>query len=169
MSTLPRFFYDRDTVQVARELIGKELIHREEGIHRIARIIETEAYLGMVDPASHLYPNGFTPRTEGTWGKPGKAYVFSMHGHACLNAITLSRWPYGCVLIRGVEQDGMSIKGPGRVTKALSINLDHNGKDFTRDCLKVHCGAAPDELECLPRVGVTKAKDMLLRFIVEAP
>ncbi len=122
----------------------------------------------MVDPASHLFPNGFTPRTEGTWGKPGKAYVFSIHGHACLNAITLSQWPYGCVLIRGVEQDGVSIRGPGLVTKALRIGLDHNGKELSGGCMEIH-DSKPVFSRETPRIGISRATDMLLRFTVEAP
>lgn len=163
MVTLPWTFYDRDTTVVARELLGKELVHQEDGSEEVrGRITEVEAYLGMVDPASHVY-NGFTPRTKGTWGYPGRAYVFNVHGHWCLNAITLRTWPFGCVLIRGVE----GVSGPGNLTKYFGIDGEHNGKDLRTSCLRIRPGEGPVVLEDIrqgPRINVSKGKDMHLRF-----
>ncbi len=164
MKPLPRDFYDRDTVAVASDLVGMHLTHSERDFVEVRRITETEAYLGMVDPASHVF-GGMTPRTRGTWGQPGRAYVFSMHGHCCLNAITLSKWPLGCVLIRAVE----GAVGPGKVTKALRVDLEHDGVDLVSGCLRVVWqGHARVKVAQLTRVGVTKAVDMPLRFVEEA-
>ncbi len=172
MHTIPWRFYNHDTIQVARSLIGATLIHSEPDFEVKGDIVETEAYLGMVDPASHIF-NGFTPRTKGTWGVPGSAYVFSIHGHACLNAITLSDFPYGCVLIRGVvvnlEIDALD--GPGKVTKAFGIDLDHNGLDLSNNqsCLTIKYAKSSIDKSSIvrttPRIGISKAKDMRLRFI----
>jgi DNA-3-methyladenine glycosylase len=177
---LERDFYNRDTSLVAKELIGKWLVHKENGSNLRARIVETEAYLGLSDPASHL-ASGFTKRTSNIWGHPGRAYVFLCYGiHACLNAITVDWEPYGCVLIRAVEpvdSDGdgkyCEIKtrsdGPGRLTRALGIDLAHNGKDLTRDCIQIWNPAdeqskTPPEIQITTRVGISKAKDMRLRY-----
>lgn len=168
MNPLPFAFYDRDTVRVARELLGMRLVHQEESFIIHGRIAETEAYLGVVDPASHV-ANGFTGRTKGTWGFPGRLYVFSIHGADCMNAITLGEWPYGCVLIRGILKEGETVKGPGRVTKALRVSPDHNGMDLwhERSCVQIQ---RPEDRDHPPiaslseRVNVSKAADMRLRF-----
>lgn len=177
---LERHFYNRDTSLVARELIGKWLVHKENGHILRARIVETEAYLGLSDPASHL-ASGFTKRTANIWGHPGKAYVFLCYGiHACLNAITIDWEPYGCVLIRAVEPiatDGdngyeaitFRSDGPGRLTRAFGIDMGHNGKDLTKDSIQIwhperESNRSPPEIVVSTRIGISKAKDMRLRY-----
>ncbi len=177
---LEREFYNRDTSLVAKELIGKWLVHKENGSILRARIVETEAYLGLSDPASHL-ASGFTKRTSNIWGHPGKAYVFLCYGiHACLNAITVDWEPYGCVLIRAVEPietDGsedygeiiVRSDGPGRLTRAFGIDIGHSGKDLTKDCIQIWTPKdesieSPPRIETTTRIGISKAKDMRLRY-----
>src|SRR5688500_15689888 len=103
MAALAPSFYNRDTIQVAMELVGKRIVRERDGHRHEGRIVETEAYLGIGDLASHA-AKGLTPRTRTTWGQPGLAYVYRIYGiHWCLNAVTLDREPFGAVLIRAVE------------------------------------------------------------------
>ena len=177
---LPRRFYARDTVQVSRELLGKVLAHGETaGI-----IVETEAYLGGDDLASHSAV-GITPRTQVIFGPPGHAYVYLSYGmHECLNIVAEREGAPGCVLIRALEPlEGIDImrarrpgirtdrdlaSGPGRLTKALAITRAHNGVDMTRGELNVRRPKheRPFEIEVTPRIGITKCADWPLRFII---
>ena len=174
---LSRDFYDRDTTSVARQLIGKILVRRYNGSFRLGRITETEAYLGFDDPASHVGRGRFTFRTEGVWGRPGVAYVFLAYGvHRCFNAITLSREPYGGVLIRGVERlrlrggeaipTGVADDGPGKVCRYLRIGIVHNGADLVDGNIRILSrGFEPEDLSATPRVGISKARIRPLRFV----
>jgi len=174
---LRRGFYDRDTTCVARELIGKLLVRRYDGSFRLGRITETEAYLGFDDPASHVGGGRFTPRTEGIWGRPGVAYVFLAYGvYRCFNAITLSREPYGGVLIRGVERlrledgtvfpSGVRDDGPGKVSRYLRIGLVHNGEDLVEGDIRILSrGFRPEGLSVTRRVGISKARGHPLRYV----
>ena len=104
MSVLPRAFYERNTLRVARDLLGKCLVHRTaEGLVR-GRIVETEAYAGIFDPASHTYKKQVSPRTEIWYGPGGFAYVYSIYGcYVCLGIITEAVGGPGAVLIRALE------------------------------------------------------------------
>src|SRR5437667_5462483 len=146
---LPREFYERDTVQVSRDLLGKILVHgRVAGV-----IVETEAYVGGDDLASHS-ARGVTPRTRVIFGPPGHAYVYFIYGmYECLNLVAEPEGKPGCVLIRAVDpvcgistmfrrrpsarktQDLAS--GPGRLTLAMGITRAQNGRDVTRGSLVV--------------------------------
>jgi DNA-3-methyladenine glycosylase len=177
---LPRRFYARDTVQVSRELLGKVLEHGgSAGI-----IVETEAYLGGDDLASHSAV-GITPRTEVIFGPPGHAYVYLSYGmHECLNIVAEREGQPGCALIRaleplegielmrarrpGIRTDRDLTSGPGRLTKALAITRAHNGVDVTRGELTVRRPRHERqfEIEVTPRIGITKCADWPLRFII---
>jgi len=170
-------FFDRNTVTVARDLIGHILARRYNGSFRLGRIVETEAYLGLRDPACHLY-GGFTPRTQGSWGNPGVAYVFVAYGiHRCLNAITLSHDPYGGVLIRGVEplflvnedavQGGRPLRdGPGKVCRYFSVGRGHNTTSLTQGDLRIlRSRFRPRRIESTRRIGISRAKGRKLRFV----
>ena len=177
---LPRRFYARDTVQVSRDLLGKVLAHGETaGI-----IVETEAYLGGDDLASHSAV-GITPRTQVIFGPPGHAYVYLSYGmHECLNIVAEREGQPGCALIRALEPvEGIEImrarrpgirtdrdlaSGPGRLTKALAITRAHNGVDMTRGELTVRRPRHEREfdIEVTPRIGITKCADWPLRFII---
>jgi DNA-3-methyladenine glycosylase len=142
-------------------------------VHRgvSARIVETEAYLGLADEASHAW-RGLTPRTEVIFGPPGHAYVYLIYGiHDCLNVVAEPEGSPGCVLIRAVEPvagvTGLT-NGPGKLTRALGITLRHNGSDLTRGPLTVHEPekAEPFQIGVSPRIGITRNVDQPLRFFI---
>jgi DNA-3-methyladenine glycosylase len=176
---LSRRFFERPTVDVARELLGKVLVHRgAAGV-----IIETEAYLGGEDLASHS-ARGITPRTRVIFGPPGHAYVYLIYGmYECLNLVAEPEGQPGCVLIRalrpigGIESmfrrrpaarkiDDLA-SGPGKLTLAMNITRAHNGCDVTRGPIVVRkwLREPPVEIEVTPRVGITKCADWPLRFV----
>jgi DNA-3-methyladenine glycosylase len=177
--TLPRAFYNRATVDVARDLLGKVLVHGETaGI-----IVETEAYLGGDDLASHSAA-GITNRTRVIFGPPGHAYVYLSYGmHDCLNIVAEPRGTPGCVLIRALEPvAGLEImrsrrprarsdrdlaSGPGKLTQALAISRKHTGVDVTKGELIVQSGQSGNlEIAVTPRIGITKCADWPLRFYI---
>jgi DNA-3-methyladenine glycosylase len=172
---LKRAFYDRDTVIVSKELLGKYLVHRSDGLERIGRIVEDEAYLGTHDLAAHS-AKGFTKRTKVMFGPPGYAYVYLVYGmHDCMNVVTEHEGHASAVLLRAVEPvkniDGRT-QGPGLLCQAMQIDRHLNGHDLVSDDLYI---AAPPEEEPLtivsrPRVGVDYAKHWrrrLLRFYIK--
>lgn len=133
---LPRDFYDRDTVEVAKDLLGRLLIREIDGRRLVSRVVETEAYVGPHDKASHS-SRGITARTKVMYGPPGHAYVYFIYGmHFCLNAVTDREGHGAAVLIRAVEPldgfpAGCRTDGPGRLTRALSIDKGQNELDLT--------------------------------------
>jgi DNA-3-methyladenine glycosylase len=165
---LPRSFYARPAVEVARALLGKILAHgRISG-----RIVETEAYLGASDAAAHAF-RGPTPRTRVLFGPPGHAYVYLIYGiHNCLNIVAEPEGAAGCVLIRALEpRTGITrpTDGPGKLTRALGITLRHNGCDVASGPLTVSApeAVADFEIGVSPRIGITKAADLPLRFFIK--
>jgi DNA-3-methyladenine glycosylase len=177
---LKRGFYARPTVEVARGLLGKVLVHGPTA----GRIVETEAYLGLEDLAAHA-SRGVTPRTRVIFGPPGHAYVYFIYGrYECLNLIAEPAGQPGCVLIRAIEPlAGVEImrrrrpaarsleelaSGPARLTLAMGISRAHNGLDVTRGELVVleTDGEAPFEIAATPRIGIRHCADWPLRFLV---
>jgi DNA-3-methyladenine glycosylase len=178
---LRRAFYKRGTIEVARELLGKILVHgATAGI-----IVETEAYLGGDDLASHSAA-GITNRTRVIFGPPGHAYVYLSYGmHECLNIVAEPDGKAGCVLIRALEPivglatmyrrraaaraDRDLASGPGKLTQALAITRVHNGVDMTRGSLVVRAPLHADrvEIEVTPRIGISKCADLPLRFLIK--
>ena len=136
MPKLPRSFYDRDTVVVARELLGKLLVHRTEGVERVGRIVEVEAYLGPHDLASHS-SKGRTERTKVMFGPAGYAYVYLVYGlHHCMNIVTEPEGHGAAVLVRAVEPVknlAARANGPGLLCRALGIDQRLNGHDLLSD------------------------------------
>jgi len=146
---LPREFYDRSTLDVARDLLGKVLVHRTAGGVAAGMIVEAEAYIGETDPACHAAP-GPTRRNEPLYGDPGHAYVYFNYGMHCLfNAVTEARGSPAAVLVRALEPvDGEELmrrrrgrphvsahdlcRGPGNLARALGITLADNRADLTR-------------------------------------
>jgi DNA-3-methyladenine glycosylase len=172
---LPRSFYDRDTVLVARELLGKYLVRVSSGeARRIARIVEVEAYLGPHDLASHS-SKGLTRRTRVMFGPPGHAYVYLVYGmHFCMNVVTGPEGRGSAVLLRAVEPvlnvEGPT-RGPGRLCKAMRIDGGLNAHDLTGDGLFIaeSPATAPVPVVRRPRVGVDYAgrwARRLLRYYI---
>ena len=162
MIKLPRSFYDRDTVTVARELLGKFLVHRVSGVELIGRIVEVEAYIGVHDLASHS-SKGLTARTKIMFGQPGRAYVYLIYGvHHCMNVVTESEGNGAAVLIRAIEPvKNISAKtnGPGLLSRAMQIDKRLNDHDLLSRNFFV---AAPDASSPFgivkrPRIGVDYA------------
>lgn len=166
---LPREFYDRDTETVARELLGKQLVHVKDGVALRGRIVEVEAYVGAHDLAAHS-SRGITPRTRVMYGPPGHAYVYLIYGiHHCLNLVTEAQGRGCAVLLRALEPvQGIAgnTRGPGLLCKALGIDRSHNGIDLLGDVLFVEAagedGQALDVVAA-PRIGVDYAGEWALR------
>jgi DNA-3-methyladenine glycosylase len=166
MQKLAREFYDRDTIIVARELLGKLLVHGE----RVGRIVETEAYLGSHDLASHS-SRGLTQRNAPMFGPPGFAYVYMIYGmYFCMNVVTEREGHASAVLLRAVEPirniTGTS-HGPGLLCKAMGIDRRLNGHDLLSDDFFI---AAPEQEETFrivkrPRIGVDYAKHWARRHL----
>jgi len=156
---LERKFYDRDTIAVARELLGKYLVHASRGVERIGRIVEVEAYLGAHDLAAHS-SKGLTERTKVMFGPPGRAYVYLIYGmYCCMNVVTEEEGHGAAVLLRAVEPvknvEGRT-QGPGLLCQSMHIDRRLNAHDLLSDDFYI---AAPLPCEShvivkRPRVGM---------------
>ena len=162
MRKLLRAFYDRDTIVVARDLLGKYLIHESRGVERIGRIVEVEAYLGPHDLAAHS-ARGLTERTKIMFGPPGHAYVYMIYGmYFCMNVVTERAGHASAVLLRAVEpvaNIGERTQGPGLMCRAMRIDKRLNGHDLTGKNFYVAAPnkSAPVVIVKRPRVGVDYA------------
>ena len=162
MRKLPRTFYDRETIVVAPELLGKLLVHRAAGVWRIGKIVEVEAYLGPHDLAAHS-SKGLTARTKVMFGPPGHAYVYLIYGlHHCLNVVTEAEGKGAAVLLRAVEpvENIMaSTAGPGRLCRAMNIDRRQNAQDLLSADLFIAKPAVAEKFSIVrrPRVGVDYA------------
>jgi DNA-3-methyladenine glycosylase len=188
-SILPRSFYDRDPRVAGPDLLGKLLVRRQGHKRLIGRIVEVEAYLGSDDPAAHA-SIGKTARNAVLFGPPGFAYVYFIYGnHFCLNVSCLPDGTPGGILFRaleplqGIEEmfklrdlaQGFDLRlltrGPGRMAEAFGITRERdNGKDLTStrsDLYIADDGAPPPRIRVTKRIGITKAADMPLRYIVK--
>jgi len=187
---LPREFYNRDTSEVARELLGKALVKScRPGLMVGGIIQETEAYYGQDDPASHAY-GGKTPRSRIMFGKPGIAYVYLCYGmYYLLNVVTEKEGVPGAVLIRGlkpvwgfdimrkkrdIKQNIGLADGPGKLTIALGINIEDNGADIVSGGNRLYISdyknnkeSSDFKIAVTGRIGIKKGEDRLLRFLIE--
>jgi len=182
---LPRDFYERPTLAVARDLLGKTLWHRmEEGI-TAGVIVETEAYIAAIDPAAHAY-RGLTARNRVMFGPAGHAYVYRSYGmHAIVNAVTEPEGHAAAILIRALQpahgfelmrarrgvavSDRELLRGPGRLCQGMGITLDENGVDLLGPSLWI--GHTPDfpadaTVIATPRIGISQATDLPWRFLL---
>ena len=190
MRPLSRSFYDRDTLVVARELLGCLLVHEEGGQRVSGRIVEVEAYHGEEDPACHAAA-GVTARTAPLYGRPGFGYVYRIYGmYYCFNVVTRAEGHPSAVLVRALEPieglDAMRARraarrripdakladrdlasGPGKLCDALGITLDQNRADLLRSPLRLEPGEAPDGVVWTPRVGITVGTDRFWRCFVK--
>ncbi len=170
MQKLPRSFYDRDTRIVARELLGKYLVHVSHGLERVGRLVEVEAYLGPHDLAAHS-SKGLTRRTKVMFGPPGHAYVYFIYGmYYCMNVVTEPEGHASAVLLRAVEPvknvEGRT-QGPGLLCKAMDIDKGLNGHDLLSDDFFVAVPPVDKPMTIVrrPRVGVDYARHWAKRHL----
>ncbi|HUE37582.1 MAG TPA: DNA-3-methyladenine glycosylase [Candidatus Acidoferrum sp.] len=170
MQKLPREFYDRKTVMVARDLLGKLLVHVNNGVERIGKIVETEAYLGPHDLAAHS-ARGLTPRTKIMFGPPGYAYVYFIYGmYFCMNVVTEREGHASAVLLRAIEPvknvEGRSC-GPGLLCRAMKIDKRLNGHDLLSDDFFIAASTRAEVFKTVkrPRIGVDYAKHWARRHL----
>jgi DNA-3-methyladenine glycosylase len=172
--TLPRKFYNRPTLTVARELLGARLVHISNGKKLVGLITETEAYFGFDDLASHAKA-GRTIRTDPMFGEAGHAYIYFTYGnHWMLNAVTEKEGFPAAVLIRAIQpiegielmmkrRQGRDTFGPGKLTQAMGITKSQNYVDLTESTspLRIEAGIKiPDKSVTIsPRVGLNKTPE----------
>jgi len=183
-ATLPVSFFDRPAEVVARELLGALVVSRIGGVRTSARIVETEAYLGYRDPASHGYLHRRNDRNAALFGPPGSWYVYLSYGiHWCANLVCEAEGTASAVLLRALEpvegvetmrerrgrvDDRELCSGPGKLCQALAITRDLDGRMMPGADVVVRPSAValPFDVLTTPRIGITKAADWPLRFVV---
>jgi DNA-3-methyladenine glycosylase len=184
-ATLPVSFFDRPADVVARELLGALVVSRIGGVRTSAWIVETEAYLGYRDPASHGYLHRRNERNTALFGPPGSWYVYLSYGiHWCANLVCEAEGTASAVLLRSLEPvEGIELMrerrgrlddrelcaGPGRLCQALGItreNLDGRMMPGSPVVVLSSPDRLPFEVHTTPRIGITKAADWPLRFTV---
>ena len=184
MGKLERDFFDRDTLDVAWDLLGKYLVRREGDLLLAGRITETEAYVGRMDKACHAYGYRRTARTETMFAQPGTAYIYLIYGmYHCLNFVTEPAGEPAAVLLRGLEPalgaeemarrrfgrglDGLSayqrrhfLDGPGKVCMALGLTRAQNGLDLTGEELFLWDDGSPaPAFRTGKRIGIDYAEE----------
>lgn len=186
MEPLTADFYDRDTVTVARELLGKQIVRvLDDGTELTVRITETEAYIGPVDKACHAYGYKRTPRTQTLFAPPGTSYIYLIYGmYHCLNFVTEREGEPCAVLIRGAvptgnidiishnrfgcKQGEMTayqrknfLNGPGKLCRGLTLTREQNGLDLTerKSGLYVTDGPVPERIFVGKRIGIDYAQE----------
>ncbi|MFC1517617.1 DNA-3-methyladenine glycosylase [Candidatus Margulisiibacteriota bacterium] len=190
MKKLSHKFFSRNTIQVAKELLGKYLVLKTPKGKLIGKIVETEAYHEK-DPASHSY-RGMTPRNKPMFGKPGFAYVYFTYGmHYCFNVVTEPSGKAGAVLIRAVEpikgieqmkknrtprqardKNKMGLKnltnGPAKLAQAFGIDKKFNEADLAKGKLNIFIDGKNDhKIAKTKRIGISVAEHALLRFYIK--
>lgn len=185
MKILKRSFYERPTVEVAQDLLGKRVVRTLHGHVLSGIIVETEAYCGLIDPASHAY-RGPTPRNKAMFEAPGHSYVYFIYGnHHCLNLVAKEKGvAAGGVLLRAlIPYEGIPemqklrhteavanlMSGPGKIGQALHLNLTNNHIDLTKKGeLYVTEGidVPKQDIIATPRIGISKAQEKLWRFTI---
>jgi len=183
MPRLRRSFFARDPVTLARDLLGRILFYRTPDGLLAGRIVETEAYTGAADPASHAF-RGRTARNTVMFGPAGHAYVYFSYGmHYCLNVTAERPGTAGAVLLRALEPlagidimraqgdhgpEPRLLSGPGKIGRAFRLTLEDNGRDFTRGSLGISAGTLiPDgQVAISRRIGISRAMDFPYRFAV---
>lgn len=159
---LPRSFYERSTLAVARDLLGKALVYDSPRGRRAVRLVEVEAYQGLGDPASHAH-RGPTPRAAVMFGEPGHAYVYLSHGvWHCMNVVAHLPGAAGAVLLRGAEPlmgvggDPGRLAGPGLLGRAFGLRTRDTGADLVRSPLHLRDAPAVPARDVTrgPRIGI---------------
>jgi DNA-3-methyladenine glycosylase len=180
LAHLDRAFYERSTIELARDLLGQVIVSTSSPGRTAGRIVETEAYLGVEDPASHA-ARLRTGRVEVMWGEPGIAYVYRSYGiHAMLNVVAEPQGTTGAVLIRALEPiEGIEImktrrgltderrlcSGPGKLCQALGIGLEMHGTDLVNsDSLWISPGEPVCDVSTSGRVGISRGLEHPWRY-----
>ncbi|HET7426279.1 MAG TPA: DNA-3-methyladenine glycosylase [Gemmatimonadales bacterium] len=183
-ATLPVSFFARPADLVARELLGATVVSTLGGTRTAGRIVETEAYLGYDDPASHGYRHRRHAQNEALFGPAGTWYVYLSYGmHWCANLVCGPRGQASAVLLRalepvsglaamrerrGVVADRQLCSGPGKLCQALAITRDEDGRPMRASGATVVAALdPPTAVRTTPRIGITKAADWPLRFVVD--
>ncbi len=185
---LPREFYERDTLLVAKELLGKKLVHETEEGKTVGRIVEVEAYIGPGDAAAHTYKGLRSSRTEVAFGPGGHAYVYMIYGmYYCFNIVTNKKNKPEVVLIRALEPvEGIELmvrrrgtekiknlcSGPGKLCRAMEISKKDNAADLCGDSLYLLDSASIPENDILatPRINIDYAGEAInypWRYIIK--
>jgi DNA-3-methyladenine glycosylase len=183
MTILSSTFFDRSPLDVAPQLLGKILVRRLDGLTISGRIVEVEAYLAGDDPASHAY-QGMTKRNTSLYKSAGHAYIYRIHTQHCLDLVTEKVNVPTSVLIRALEPiEGIDIMqklrgrkkltdlttGPGKICQALSLTKVLDGIDVTSPNSPLTVcddGSQPEHITKSTRIGISKAKEMELRFLI---
>lgn len=185
MNIIKKSFYESPTIQVAHDLLGKRIVRRWHDHTMSGIIVETEAYCGEIDPASHAY-RGQTLRNKAMFGPAGHSYVYFIYGnHHCLNIVAKEKDAIaGGVLVRSlIPVEGIDLmkkvrhtdvishltNGPGKIGQALHLHLTDNHIDVTKKgALYITHGIAIDHrgIIATPRIGITKGREYLWRFVV---
>jgi DNA-3-methyladenine glycosylase len=183
-ATLPVAFFRRPADEVARALLGTIVVSTIGGARTAGRVVETEAYLGTADAASHGFTGRPTDRTAALFGPPGMWYVYRSYGiHWCCNLVCERAGIANAVLIRALEPlEGLDVmrerragvadralcSGPGRLCAALGITRELDGIMMAAADVRVHAGddLPADLIAATPRIGITRAVDEPLRFVV---
>ncbi len=184
MKALPREFYARNTVKVAKELLGKTLVRKIGKKIFSGTITETEAYRHKDDPASHAF-RGMTERNKVMFGEVGTAYVYFTYGmHYCVNAVARSNsFDAGAVLIRAINPDkgindmiknrgmnslGNLTNGPAKLTQAMRISKKQYGEDLTKiSSLYITEGITTKNIFSNPRIGIKDGIEKLWNFKIK--
>jgi len=179
---VPKKFYDRNSLAVAGDLLGKVLVVFSDGKATVGRIVETEAYRED-DPACHAWV-GKTPRNEIMFGEPGRVYVYFIYGmYEMLNLVTEAKGKPAAVLIRALEPlSGIEamrqrrphvhaerelLNGPGRLARAMGVKMSHKGESaFGPNIFVFDDGFKPESISASPRVGISDGKEHLWRFFI---
>jgi DNA-3-methyladenine glycosylase len=181
---LPAAFFGRPTIEVARDLVGRTLVHESPEGRVAGRLVEVEAYCGTEDPSSHAYRR--TPRSEVMYGPPGHLYVYFTYGmHHCANLVTEAEGMPGAVLLRAVEPTrGLDLmarrrgtadprllaRGPGRLCQAFGLNLTHNRLDLTEGPVWVEgTPVINGPVLTTARIGLRPGQDQPWRFAEVGP
>ena len=173
-------FFNRPTLEVARDMLGTILVHNSPGGKTSGIVVETEAYLGD-DPACHA-SRGKTRRNATMFGPPGRAYVYLVYGiHYCFNAVTMPPGIGEAVLVRALEPvEGVNImkkrrgiddirllcSGPARLCQAMGLDKQFDGIGLTDSCLHLRQGATPPKILTTTRVGISRGQELPYRFYI---
>lgn len=181
---LPASFFDRPVEEVARDLLGRVLVSRLDGVLTAGRIVETEAYLGGRDPASHAWNWRRTPSNEALYSAPGTWYVYRSYGmHWCANIVTSPKGEGAAVLLRALQPvaglvhmrrrrgpvaDRALCAGPGRLCQALGVSRASDGRAVVRRARLWIAEGEPlarSRITASPRIGITRAVELPLRYV----